>query len=278
MKTTVDRLLMNLRGYKEKAFALLATSYKGSQANGAALVICDMPYSDIICVASRGRMIDGKNRQCLEPCPVEGKTNCLTTVEKDNLLMQRPHGYNAGKIYKDKAPTLTANAWQENNLIMSNNTKQLNPSGESNNGQQPYQQNRVYDINHKAPACCASLIGGAHAIADENAPELRIRRLTPTECARLQTVPDWYKWGCSNTQQYKMLGNGWTIDVIAHILSFLQLKAQKHIEKAEEPKPKKCGNCALCIHTYMGSECQLTDNPVDDAQDGCIDYIPEDER
>lgn len=278
MKTIVDRLLMNLRGYKEKAFALLATSYKGSQTNGATLVICDMPYSDIICVASRGRMIDGKNRQCLEPCPVEGKTNCLTTVEKDNLLMQRPHGYNAGKIYKDKAPTLTANAWQENNLIMSNNTKQLNPSGESNNGQQPYQQNRVYDINHKAPACCASLTGGAYAIADENAPELRIRRLTPTECARLQTVPDWYKWGCSNTQQYKMLGNGWTIDVIAHILSFLQLKAQKHIEKAEEPKPKKCGNCALCIHTYMGSECQLTDNPVDDAQDGCIDYIPEDER
>lgn len=278
MKAIVDRLLMNLRGYKEKAFALLATSYKGSQANGATLVICDMPYSDIICVASRGRMIDGKNRQCLEPCPVEGKTNCLTTVEKDNLLMQRPHGYNAGKIYKDKAPTLTANAWQENNLIMSNNTKQLNPSGESNNGQQPYQQNRVYDINHKAPACCASLTGGAYAIADENAPELRIRRLTPTECARLQTVPDWYKWGCSNTQQYKMLGNGWTIDVIAHILSFLQLKAQKHIEKAEEPKPKKCGNCALCIHTYMGSECQLTDNPVDDAQDGCIDYIPEDER
>lgn len=47
MKTTVDRLLMNLRGYKEKAFALLATSYKGSQANGATLVICDMPYSDI---------------------------------------------------------------------------------------------------------------------------------------------------------------------------------------------------------------------------------------
>lgn len=37
-----------------------------------------------------------------------------------------------------------------------------------------------------------------------------------------------------------------------------------------------CGNCALCIHTYMGSECSLTDNAVDDAQDGCIDYIPED--
>lgn len=267
---------MNLRGYKEKAFALLATFYKGSQANGATLIICNMPYSDIICVASRGRMINGKNRQCLEPCPVEGKTNCLTTVEKDNLLMQRPHGYNAGKIYTDKAPTLTAHAWQENNLIMRNSTKQLNPSGESNNGQQPYQQNRIYDINHKAPACCANLTGGAYAIADENAPEVRIRRLTPTECARLQTVPDWYKWECSNTQQYKMLGNGWTIEVIVHILSFLQLKAQKHKEEMEAPKPRNCGNCALCIHTYMGSECGLTDNAVDDAQDSCIDYIPED--
>lgn len=49
----------------------------------------------------------------------------------------------------------------------------------------------------------------------------RIRRLTPTECARLQTIPDWYKWQCSDTQQYKMLGNGWTIDVISHIFSFL---------------------------------------------------------
>lgn len=52
----------------------------------------------------------------------------------------------------------------------------------------------------------------------------RIRRLTPTECARLQTIPDWYKWECSDTQQYRMLGNGWTVDVIAHILSFMKEK------------------------------------------------------
>lgn len=48
-----------------------------------------------------------------------------------------------------------------------------------------------------------------------------LRRLTPTECARLQTIPDWYKWGCSDTQAYKMLGNGWTVDVIKHILSHI---------------------------------------------------------
>lgn len=48
-----------------------------------------------------------------------------------------------------------------------------------------------------------------------------LRRLTPTECARLQTIPDWYKWCCSDTQAYKMLGNGWTVEVIKHILSHI---------------------------------------------------------
>lgn len=49
----------------------------------------------------------------------------------------------------------------------------------------------------------------------------RLRKLTPTECARLQTIPCWYKWNCSDTQQYKMLGNGWTVRVIEHILTNL---------------------------------------------------------
>ena len=44
-----------------------------------------------------------------------------------------------------------------------------------------------------------------------------LRRLTPIECERLQTLPDNYTAGVSNTQRYKMLGNGWTVDVIAHI-------------------------------------------------------------
>ena len=44
------------------------------------------------------------------------------------------------------------------------------------------------------------------------------RKLSCLECERLQTVPDGYTEGVSNTQRYKMLGNGWTVDVIAHIL------------------------------------------------------------
>ena len=52
--------------------------------------------------------------------------------------------------------------------------------------------------------------------------ELTWRKLTPLECERLQTVPDGYTNGVSNTQRYKMLGNGWTVDVIAHIFTFMQ--------------------------------------------------------
>lgn len=48
-----------------------------------------------------------------------------------------------------------------------------------------------------------------------------IRKLLPVECERLQTLPDGYTEGVSNSQRYKMLGNGWTVDVIAHILSHI---------------------------------------------------------
>lgn len=51
--------------------------------------------------------------------------------------------------------------------------------------------------------------------------DCRVRRLTPGECARLQTVPDWYKWAVSDTQIYRMCGNGWTVKVIEHILEHL---------------------------------------------------------
>lgn len=63
--------------------------------------------------------------------------------------------------------------------------------------------------------------------ANSNAVEIKkskIRRLTPVECERLQTVKDNYTNHVSNSQRYKMLGNGWTIDVIAHILSYVNGK------------------------------------------------------
>lgn len=48
------------------------------------------------------------------------------------------------------------------------------------------------------------------------------RKLTPVECERLQTFPDGWTDGVSNTQRYKTLGNAWTVDVVAHIFSFMK--------------------------------------------------------
>ena len=75
---------------------------------------------------------------------------------------------------------------------------------------------RVYSPEGKAPTL--TTMGGGHREPKVIVDELTWRKLTPLECERLQTVPDGYTEGVSNTQRYKMLGNGWTVDVVAHIL------------------------------------------------------------
>jgi DNA (cytosine-5)-methyltransferase 3A len=176
-------------------------------------------------VAMRGRNPDNpKSRESGLPTVQmlesrsDGKTNCLTTVQKDNLVRE---------------------------------VIQLNPSKESG-GKQPYQQNRIYDKNGISPALCADksdlLVYGcdfrkdeglrfrdngksgtlaARARNDESCGQLasinqNIRRLTPIECERLQTVKDNYTNHVSDSQRYKMLGNGWTVDVIAHFFKYMK--------------------------------------------------------
>jgi len=58
-------------------------------------------------------------------------------------------------------------------------------------------------------------------IGEEDMDKIHFRKLTPLECERLQTVPDGYTEGVSNTQRYRMVGNGWTVDVIAHMLQYI---------------------------------------------------------
>lgn len=63
-------------------------------------------------------------------------------------------------------------------------------------------------------------------VSDRNSNEyekdgIHYRKLTPLECERLQTIPDNWTSMLSNTQRYKSIGNGWTIDVIAHILKHI---------------------------------------------------------
>ena len=182
------------------------------------------------------------------PCLLAGGHGAGNHSDMD-LILQRPRGNNKGNVFRGKAPTLSSNAWEQNNVL--HRIIQLNESKESG-GIQPYQQNRVYHANGQCPALLAEMSRRSHAIlsvrqkrnlkdqdgksssllassykgSQANGMTLvetsSIRRLTPIECSRLQTVPDWYKWDCSDTQIYRLLGNGWTIKVIRHILSFLK--------------------------------------------------------
>ena len=72
----------------------------------------------------------------------------------------------------------------------------------------------------KDKAHCLTTISPNQGIINE---KYNWRKLTPIECERLQTVPDNYTEGVSNSQRYKMLGNGWTVKVIEHILKNMEI-------------------------------------------------------
>lgn len=78
---------------------------------------------------------------------------------------------------------------------------------------------RVYSIEGKCPTL--TTMQGGHREPKIAVNEIEWRKLLPIECERLQTVPDNYTSSVSNSQRYKMLGNGWTVDVIAHIFKGL---------------------------------------------------------
>jgi DNA-cytosine methyltransferase len=145
------------------------TAAMGMGGGHVPMIAINSASKDLICVAMRGR--GENNEQTLEP-QLSGKTNTLTSVQKDNLIV---HGvdYRTDEGFRFR-----------------------------NNGKSGTLQ--------------------ARARNDESCGQLasigtRIRRLTPLECERLQTVEDNYTSCVSDTQRYKMLGNGWTVEVIAHI-------------------------------------------------------------
>lgn len=88
-----------------------------------------------------------------------------------------------------------------------------------------------------------------------------IRKLTVKESMRLQTIPEWYEFPVSDTQAYKMLGNGWTKDVISHILSFIPNIKNEEIDVLSLYDGMSCGKLALMdlgceknINTYRAYE------------------------
>lgn len=88
-----------------------------------------------------------------------------------------------------------------------------------------------------------------------------IRKLSIIESKRLQTIPEWYEFPVSDTQAYKMLGNGWTKDVISHILSFIPNIQNEEIDVLSLYDGMSCGKLALMdlgceenINTYRAYE------------------------
>lgn len=77
---------------------------------------------------------------------------------------------------------------------------------------------RIYSVEGEGRTLKGEAGGGGAKMGLISEDGFHYRKLTPLECERLQTVPEGYTEGVSNTQRYKMLGNGFTIDVIVYIL------------------------------------------------------------
>ena len=165
--------------------------------------------ADPVCVAQRGRYDEsGKVYQHYEAQPT-GKTNNLTTVSKDNLIaVNITKDGKAGKLratyYKDGVRNLIANSIDKKTCVAMrvNEATKAAPIYEVKDGL----------ITVKGKKYPIKLVDGFYII----------RKLTVRECMRLQTVPEWYEWPVSKSQAYKMLGNGWTVEVIAHLLRGLK--------------------------------------------------------
>lgn len=156
-----------------------------------------------------GRKIDenGKRNDNLDIKPVQclevheyGKARCLSTVSKDTLVSNAPKGRYPLNSAKDKNPEISGDYLH------------FDPTGKGHRSE----CNRVNLPESKHKSLSGTSGGNKHGVVVDT-QEYTYRKLTPIECERLQTVPDNYTNHVSNTQRYKMLGNGWTVDVIAHI-------------------------------------------------------------
>lgn len=84
------------------------------------------------------------------------------------------------------------------------------------------------DGNQKA-SCLTTTEAKQNLSNDYICVDGKIRRLTPLECERLQTVKDGYTSVASDSQRYRMIGNGWTVDVISHIFSYLKTEISRYV-------------------------------------------------
>jgi DNA (cytosine-5)-methyltransferase 3A len=174
------------------------------------LLLEDITEDGLQCLGLAQRVRCDENGKIIQKYELNGteKSNAMTTVEKDTLLFipVDKHSSNSGLVCLGGVMKPTHKLWLDNGKLLQRNFSQ---------------GNRVYSSNGKSATLNANSggIGGKTGLYEI---EGVIRKLTRLECERLQTVPDGYTNSISNTQSIKALGNGWTVDVISFIFSFLR--------------------------------------------------------
>ena len=134
-------------------------------------------------------------------------------------------GDNDNYIQVDNAPICVAMRGRESACLTPKRTeygKQIRKEYEAGIVKEQRKNIQQLEPREDGKTNCLTTVQKDNLVLVDNG-NFRIRRLTPTECARLQTIPEWYIWdGISDTQRYKMLGNGWNIETIKHIFKYLK--------------------------------------------------------
>jgi len=157
---------------------------------------------------------------------VEGKSPCVTTNKGEGQKIFEPMG--AAYRSRDNSLQLELNNQSKSNALTQNYDHSLvcepvriGQIGKGGQGQ------RIYSVRGKSVTIQSNSggLGSNTGLYKIDLPDgdYIIRKLTPIEAERLQTLPDNYTNCVSNTQRYKGIGNGWTVDVISHILGGLKL-------------------------------------------------------
>jgi DNA (cytosine-5)-methyltransferase 3A len=151
------------------------------------------------------------------------------TTSKDGLIRVGSADLNGHDYLKrvyskhGKAPALTANGGGNREPkvgIARIVNRRLDENGTRKDYQLELPFTKVIELRQDDKSNCLTTLQKDNVVVKEEV--YAWRKLTPLECERLQTMPDNYTNHVSNSQRYKMIGNGWTVDVIAHILKGIQ--------------------------------------------------------
>lgn len=184
------------------------------------------------------------------------KTNCLTTVQKDNVVAEPVEAYCLRYERTEEAKRLRK-AYEAGEIKHGyHEYHELHPrmGGKTNTLTTVQKDNQIIEKVERYDLLGKPIYEVRNGLISINGKQYPIkltdgfyiiRKLTVTECKRLQTVPDSYVFPVSNSQAYKMLGNGWTVDVISHILSHCQDITSEELDVLSMYDGMACGHIAL---------------------------------